>query len=128
MYRLCRPVETSTPVAGDLVTDNLADMSEISFPFDPGGSENSSVTDDNFKLDSEDDTIFEFLPNEKNTKTARVIYLSDSDNYPIEKINPKRFHEVVAMVFKYVDDQTVAGKDDMSNCIRLIVNGRHIGV
>ena len=53
----------------------------------------------------------------------------DSDtNYPIEEFVAPRWSDKNILVVKYVDDQMSAEKLDMSNSIRMIVNGRDIGV
>ena len=82
-----------------------------------------------FSLSDEDSVVFEFLPGTVNKRQVQAInYSSDSDNYPISEVAAPHFKEKKIDLIKYVDDQTSIEKLDMSNAIRMTVNGRKLEV
>lgn len=83
-----------------------------------------------FRLsEEEDDRHFAFTRNAVNRRAPKcIIYSSDSDNNYIPEVAAARWKEKDIKVIKYVDDQTSAEKLDVSNAIKMTVNGRKIGV
>ena len=82
-----------------------------------------------FRLSEEEDQCFVLLGRIRNKKKLKcVIYSSDSDNYPIQEVAAPRWKEKDIHIVKYVDDQTSAEKLDVSNCVKININGRSIGV
>ena len=105
---------TSTPHPGPKKVGSLCDLSNVSV----------------FRLsEEEEDGQFDFLGGTRNMRRTKcIIYSSDSDNNVIPEEAAVRWREKTVSVVKFVDDQTAAEKLDISNCIKMCIIGRNIGV
>ena len=88
------------------------------------------VSDSPFKLSQDDTQQFVLMKNTVNTRKPKcIVYSSESDNdYPIPEVAASNWTDKDVLVVKYVDDQTSSEKLDVSNSIKMTINGRKIGV